>query len=333
MFNHIKESPILSMLGLGGGIGSKLSGSAGGAIEATGGTTYEVGDFKFHLINTSTPSPTANFSIDVLHPDSTNNVIDFLVVGGGGGAGGGEIMLMVVVAVEEVSSETCKILQHGGPYPISVGAGGAGQPIDNSNPGNNGAWWRYNNRIITNPIYFIAKGGGGGAIVLRSFGTNGSPGGSGGGGAGGGPGPNQVVVQLNQLNQEILEPTLTVDLVVSLVEAAVVDLEMGKWTRFKWIGADGYQGQQLLCHHQFPHLWQVLSVQSQRQVQNSDTLLLVVLVLMLQAGAGGGGTVANLILWAVCQNFLVLLMVDGRGSGGASTSTNPRSYAVTVEMV
>lgn len=179
------------MSGFGGGF-IRFKSGGGGAIEATGGTTYEVGDFKFHLINTSTPSPTSNFSIDVLHPDPTNNVIDFLVVGGGGGAGGGDNAYggggggggLIWRPAKPISST-------GGPYPVSVGSGGAGQPIDNSNPGNNGQ----NGGDTTigsspDPIYFIAKGGGGGAIAQAySFGTNGSSGGSGGGGAGGGPGP------------------------------------------------------------------------------------------------------------------------------------------------
>lgn len=185
-----KESPLLGVLGLGGGIAR--AGGVVGSIEASGGTTYEVGDFKFHLINTSTPSPTSNFSIDSLHPDPTNNIIDFLVVGGGGGAGGGDNAYggggggggLVFRPAKPISST-------GGPYPISVGSGGAGQPIDNSNPGSNGA----NGGDTTigsspDPIYFIAKGGGGGAIAAGySFGNSGSPGGSGGGGAGGGPGP------------------------------------------------------------------------------------------------------------------------------------------------
>ena len=192
MFNwHIKESPILSMLGLGGGIGSKLSGGSTAAIEASGGSTFEVGDFRFHVYNSSTPSPTANFSIDVLHPDPTNNVFDFLVVGGGGGAGGGDNAYggggggggLIWRPAKPISST-------GGPYPISVGSGGGGQPIDNSNAGNGSNGGDTTIGSSPDPIYFIAKGGGGGASAAGySFGNAGSDGGSGGGGAGGGPGP------------------------------------------------------------------------------------------------------------------------------------------------
>tara|TARA_Y100000361_G_C10906840_1_gene211913 strand:+ start:176 stop:475 length:300 start_codon:yes stop_codon:yes gene_type:complete len=63
---------------------------------------------------------------------------------------------------------------------------------------------------------------------------------------------NQVVVQLNHLNQEILEPMVTVDLVVPLVEAVVVDLEMVEMDQVEVdrVRTD-IKYQQLSCRHRF----------------------------------------------------------------------------------
>jgi len=160
-------------------------------LELTGGTTVEYGGSRYHIFRTSTPSPTRFITIDQLSSNPTENVIDFLVVAGGGGAGGGDNAYggaggaggLVFRPAKPVSST-------GGPYTVTIGSGGAGQPIDNSNPGSNGA----NGGDTTigsspDPIYFISKGGGGGAIAAgHSFSTVGSSGGSGGGGGGGGAG-------------------------------------------------------------------------------------------------------------------------------------------------
>jgi len=185
-----KEAPLLGSQGLGGGLGF-LAGSGPGEtyLNATGGTVFEIGDYRWHIINSSLPPQ--SIAIDALHPDPTNNVIDFLVVGGGGGAGGGDNAYGGGGGGGGVIFRPGKpITTTGGPYPVTIGSGGAGQPVDNSSVPNgaNGG-----DTIIgssSDPIYFIAKGGGGGAVASAySFGTNGSSGGSGGGGAGGGPGP------------------------------------------------------------------------------------------------------------------------------------------------
>lgn len=82
MFNwHKKESPILSMLGVGGGIGSNLIGSSGPSISVSGGTAIPDGS---HTIRVFTSPGTLSISGGTLD-------VEYLVVGGGGagGAGGG----------------------------------------------------------------------------------------------------------------------------------------------------------------------------------------------------------------------------------------------------
>ena len=74
MFNwNIKESPILSLLGMGGGIGSKLIGGASGPISATGGdTTLDITGYKVHIFTTVGP---ATFQVD-----SGAGDVEYLVV-------------------------------------------------------------------------------------------------------------------------------------------------------------------------------------------------------------------------------------------------------------
>mgnify|MGYP003114918445 CR=1 FL=1 len=82
MFNwHKKESPILSMLGIGGGIGSNLIGGGGSSVSVTGGTAIPDGS---HTIRVFTSPGTLSISGGTLD-------VEYLVVGGGGagGAGGG----------------------------------------------------------------------------------------------------------------------------------------------------------------------------------------------------------------------------------------------------
>ena len=335
MFNwHKKESPILSMLGLGGGIGSKLSGSAGGAIEATGGTTYEVGDFKFHLINTSTPSPTSNFSIDALHPDPTNNVIDFLVVGGGGGAGGGDNAYggggggggLIWRPAKPISSTG------GRPYPISVGAGGAGQPVDNSSVPNGANGGDTTIGSSPDPIYFIAKGGGGGAVASAySFGTNGSPGGSGGGGAGGGPGPKP--------GGSATQPTQPGDSGtyahsgsggVSGGGGGGGSGNGGNGPGSSGSGADGYQVPTTFLPPSVPApMASAISPITAPSPEFRHFAAGGAGNNAASGGAGGGGDGGNSDpLGSLPELPSAAYGVDGRGSGGASwTSNNPRSYA------
>ena len=184
-----KEAPLLGLQGSGGGLGflAPIGGEA--YLNATGGTVFEIGDYRWHIINSSLPPQ--SIAINQIASDPTYNVMDFLVVAGGGGAGGGDNAYGGGGGGGGVIFRPGKpITTTGGPYQVTIGSGGAGQPVDNSNVPNgaNGG-----DTIIgssPDPIYFIAKGGGGGAVASAySFGTNGSSGGSGGGGAGGGPGP------------------------------------------------------------------------------------------------------------------------------------------------
>ena len=123
MFNeqHKKESPILGMLGMGGGIGSKLT---GGAITVTGGTIVEPGNgntYHFFLYADSGTDfvTTGNLSISYL-----------IVAGGGAGeanrsdAGGGG-----AGGFREFTGVTLPA----GTYPVTVGRGGQGE---GSNGGN-----------------------------------------------------------------------------------------------------------------------------------------------------------------------------------------------------
>jgi len=182
-----KESPLLGILGLGGGIGR--GGGVVQGIEASGGSAFEIGDYKLHVISSSTPSPTKEFTISALTSNPTNNVIDFLVVGGGGGAGGGDNSYGGGGGAGGVIFRPGKpISSTGGPYPITIGSGGSGLPINGPNPGQQPSTDGADTVVGSSPdpIYFIAKGGGGGASGAGYvFGTGGRPGGSGGGGGGG----------------------------------------------------------------------------------------------------------------------------------------------------
>ena len=159
-------------------------------LVVTGGTEYESGDYRWHVITNSSPAPQREINITRLWGDA-NDVIDFLVVGGGGGAGAGDNSYGGCGGGGGVVFSPAKQVGITGPHPITIGTGGAGTPLDNSDPGvfNNGG----NTSVgppSANPLYLVAFGGGAGAHAAGySFGTVGQDGGSGGGGAGGGPGP------------------------------------------------------------------------------------------------------------------------------------------------
>lgn len=75
-----KESPILSLLGMSGGIGSNLVGGGGGGASATGGDSeFQDGGYNYHVFTTTGPAP---FVINSGPID-----VQYLVVGGGGGTG------------------------------------------------------------------------------------------------------------------------------------------------------------------------------------------------------------------------------------------------------
>ena len=73
-----KEAPVKALAGMGGGTGK------GGAasIDASGGTTSEVGDKKYHVFSTGTNGGSFTFTIN-----SGEGICDIMVVGGGGGGG------------------------------------------------------------------------------------------------------------------------------------------------------------------------------------------------------------------------------------------------------
>ena len=78
MFNwNIKESPILSLLGMGGGAGSNLV--SGNVFEASGGTVTTSGDYTYHTF----PAP-GTFTVVGSGP------VEMAVIGGGGGGGGAD---------------------------------------------------------------------------------------------------------------------------------------------------------------------------------------------------------------------------------------------------
>ena len=178
MFNwHKKESPILSMLGMGGGIGSKLIGGAGGPITATGGdTTLDITGYKVHIFTTVGP---ATFQVD-----SGVGDVEYLVVAGGGsgsaqyGGGGGAGGLRTNLSGHPKAGNPFPVSP--GPYSVVVGGGGQ-YATPPAMPGVAGA-----NSVFGS---ITATGGGGGGAPGQEpnpWGstTNGGPGGSGGGGAG-----------------------------------------------------------------------------------------------------------------------------------------------------
>ena len=114
-----KESPILSMLGFGGGAANRLTSFKVPPIEATGGTTNTDGGFKYHIYTVDTPAPTRNLAITFAPNDAT---IELLVIGGGGAAawnngGGGGAGGIAYAPALPVNAST---------YPVTVGTGGTG---------------------------------------------------------------------------------------------------------------------------------------------------------------------------------------------------------------
>ena len=185
-----KEAPLLGLQGSGGGLGFLAGGGAAEYLDATGGTIFEIGDYRWHIINSSLPPQ--SIAINQVASDPNDSVIDFLVVAGGGGAGGGDNAYGGGGGAGGVIFRPGKpITTTGGPYPVTIGSGGSGLPIDNSNPGGQPSTDGSDTVIGSSPdpIYFIAKGGGGGASGAGyQFGTGGRNGGSGGGGGGGASG-------------------------------------------------------------------------------------------------------------------------------------------------
>ena len=193
MFNeqHKKESPILSLLGMGGGIGGGLvqGGVTGPSVNASGGNINGQpggNGYTYHVFT----SP-GNFVIS----SASETEFEILVVAGGGGGGsrnnngsdgGGGGGAGGVVHVPGYTGLA------DGTYPVAIGAAGAGVPESPGGPVPSSAVGGDTIFKLSGPnAHITAKGGGGGGSgpVGGPVASNG-PGGSGGGGGGGG-GPGQ----------------------------------------------------------------------------------------------------------------------------------------------
>ena len=193
-FFHVKESPILSVMGFGGG-GTGLT-QAGGAtpITASGGN-QSPGDglapgngYKYHTFTSS-----GTFTVT----EGTGE-IEYLVIGGGGAGGGGYYRIAGGGGAGGLLSNSPEVpttpVPRGnatkqpayevspGPYTVTIGTGGAGGQVNTGNiqPGSPTNF--YPTPVShPHPTYIRALGGGGGA-------GNPNPGSNGGGGTPGDPG-------------------------------------------------------------------------------------------------------------------------------------------------
>ena len=114
-FFHVKESPILSMLGFGGGgTGTALGGAAGGSgIEASGGQQDGITPGNGYKYHTFTTTGAATFTVTAA---GTGEVDVFIVAGGGRGeTGGGGAGTVIYKPAVPISAQA---------YPLTIGAGG-----------------------------------------------------------------------------------------------------------------------------------------------------------------------------------------------------------------
>ena len=161
-FFHIKQSPILSLLGMGGGgTGTALGGGASGpAHSASGASIFDVESNGRAVIQFNAPgSITFNRSM-------SGKDLRMILIGGGasgtrGNAGGGGAGGMIEITAASLGAGT---------YPVSIGNGGA-VVTSTSTKGNDGSNSTFGPGLT-------AYGGGTGG----RDGENANPGGSGGGG-------------------------------------------------------------------------------------------------------------------------------------------------------
>lgn len=185
-FFHVKQSPILSMLGFGGGgTGNALGGAATAAFSASGGNVNGLAPgngYKYHTFTSSGAFTLAGAS---------GKTFEMLIVAGGGaggsrdapsgsdGGGGGGAGGLVHVPGAPLNDGT---------YAVTIGNGGTGVAITPTGPTPSGAQGGLTSFVLSGPSQHITATGGGGA----GSGPNGGPmgpngnGGSGGGGGGGG---------------------------------------------------------------------------------------------------------------------------------------------------
>jgi len=154
-------------------------------ISATGGTVTTSGDYKIHTFTGD-----GCFVVSCGGNPAGSDTVDYLVVAGGagggssnpgntaaGGGGGGFRESSGTVSgcytVSPLGGCVSALPVSATTYPISVGGGGAGAPVESSKGGDG------SNSVFS--TITSAGGGGGGSNAIRS----GVPGGSGGGGSGG----------------------------------------------------------------------------------------------------------------------------------------------------
>lgn len=157
-------------------------------IEATGGTTSQVGDYKIHTFT----SP-GTFTVTCKAISSANNIVDYLVVAGGGGGnrsygggGGGGFRFYANTPVNPQSGPGAPLNNYPSgtsitvdntAYPITVGAGGNGSPPSGPEGTQNSEGSNTTFSTITS-----TGGGKGGNYTKPTASQPGTNGGSGGGG-------------------------------------------------------------------------------------------------------------------------------------------------------
>ena len=208
-FFHVKQSPILSMLGFGGGgTGTSLGGAGGAAAKGSGGVIEVNGSYTTHTFVSPGPNGFEDDTTQTFVADQNLTGVLFFVIGGGGGggyAGGGGSGGAVTNAITGNG-----ISVPAGTYPITLGGGGQSNSTyyegDSSSPNFPAPQPFANAKATSGPRRgrisvwngYTGLGGGTGGVETGPGGYSqnptapyGNPGGSGGGGAQyGGNGPN-----------------------------------------------------------------------------------------------------------------------------------------------
>tara|TARA_X000001036_G_C20660344_1_gene798656 strand:+ start:9 stop:2123 length:2115 start_codon:yes stop_codon:yes gene_type:complete len=199
---HKKESPILSILGMGGGgTGNAFGGVAAGPnkVTASGGVIADYSDggtkYRAHIFTNS-----GALTISAAEPDAT---IEYLVVGGGGGGGftlaaytngggGGAGGLRTNVAgVQNAGGTSLTAAAYpvsAGTYTVNVGNGGVQGcvPGTKGQPGSSSSFYPTSHSSYPAVQYIRGAGGGGGGNAEgQSPNANGGAGNDGGGSGGG----------------------------------------------------------------------------------------------------------------------------------------------------
>ena len=166
-FFHVKQAPILSMLGFGGGgTGPTLAKAAGGQ-QATGGDQEFITPGNGYAYHTFTTTGPATFTVT-----GSLSTVDVFMVGGGGkgSTGGGGAGALIYKTNVPVSAQAYAITVGAGGGPTGAYFNGPAGPYPNGEGGDSTA------------LGYTAAGGGHGGVHNQN-GTTGDTGGSGGGGA------------------------------------------------------------------------------------------------------------------------------------------------------